>query len=97
MFEEVGEFSNFWTVVCEGCLFLVVVFILCLVDFLVLYLYFQICYEALWEGIVLCHGANIPIQETLMIKNYPFKTKRRTNKTDNHFTGNHSSTKLFFI
>jgi len=21
MFEEVGEFSNFWTVVCEGCPF----------------------------------------------------------------------------
>jgi len=52
MFEEVGEFSNFWT----GCPFFVFVFILCLVDFLLLYLYFQICYEILWKVIVLCHG-----------------------------------------
>jgi len=35
MFEEVGEFSNFWTLVCEGCPFFVFVFILCLVDFVV--------------------------------------------------------------
>jgi hypothetical protein len=27
MFEEVGEFFNFWTVVCEGCSFFVFVFI----------------------------------------------------------------------
>jgi len=39
MFEEVGEFSNFWIVVCEGCPFFVFVFILCLVEFL-FHLYF---------------------------------------------------------
>jgi hypothetical protein len=27
-----------------------------LVDFLLFHLYFQICYEILWEVIVLCHG-----------------------------------------
>jgi len=34
MFEEIGVFYNFWTVVCEGCSFFIFVFILCLVDFL---------------------------------------------------------------
>ena len=40
MFEEVGEFSNFWTVVCEVYPFFVFVFILCLVDFLLFHAYF---------------------------------------------------------
>ena len=29
MFEEVGKSSNFWIVVCKGCPFFAVVFILC--------------------------------------------------------------------
>ena len=56
IFEEAGEFSNFWTVICEGCLFFVFVFVLCLVDVLLFHFYFNICYEMLWEFVVLFHG-----------------------------------------
>ena len=44
MFEEIGEFSNLWTMICKGCPFFVFIFILFLVDFL-LHLCFQVCYE----------------------------------------------------
>ena len=52
MFEEIGEFSNLWTMVCKGCPFFVFIFILFLVDFLLLHLDFQVCYELLSERVV---------------------------------------------
>jgi len=55
MFEDIGEFSNLWTMVCKGCPFFVFIFILFLVDFLLL-LCFQVCYDFLREVVVSCHG-----------------------------------------
>ena len=49
------NFSDLWTMVSKGCPFFVFIFILFLVDFL-LHLDFQVCYEILWEIVVLCHG-----------------------------------------
>ena len=54
MFEEVGEFSNFWTVVCEGCRFFSS--LSCVWWTLLFHAYFLICYEMLWEVIVMCHA-----------------------------------------
>ena len=51
IFEDIGEFSNFWTMICKGCPFFI--FILFLVDFL-LHLCFQVCYDFLREIVVSC-------------------------------------------
>ena len=54
MFEEIGEFSDLWTMVCKVCPFFAFIFMLFLVDFL-LHLYFQFSYEFFREIVVLCH------------------------------------------